>query len=144
MPDQENPATESVPRAGAPESPKWSILMHPAFFITASTLVGLLFALQEWGHMNLEGYRIGLWIVFGPWGLQYFLWGIIGWVLWRLFRPFIQTASIASDVHDRPSREPGNLLDRDHDLGCLLPALLHRIIRPWAIGSVLRSITRAT
>ncbi len=69
--------------------------MHPAFFITASTLVGLLFALQEWGHMRLEGYEIGPAIVFGSWGLQYFLWGIIGWVLWRLFRPFIQTVSIA-------------------------------------------------
>ena len=69
--------------------------MHPAFFITASTLVGLLFALQEWGHMRWEGYEIGLGIVVGSWGLQYFLWGIIGWVLWRLFRPFIQSASIA-------------------------------------------------
>ena len=69
--------------------------MHPAFFITASTLVGLLFALQEWGHMGVEGYQIGPGIVFGSWGLQYFLWGVIGWVLWRLFRPFIQTASIA-------------------------------------------------
>ena len=58
MPDQENPTTESVPCAGAPESPKWSILMHPVFFITASTLVGLLFALQQWGHMNVEGYQI--------------------------------------------------------------------------------------
>jgi anti-sigma regulatory factor (Ser/Thr protein kinase) len=93
--DQENPATESVTRAGATGSPRRSILMHPAFFITASTLVGLLFALQEWGHMRWEGYEIGLGIVVGSWGLQYFLWGIIGWVLWRLFRPFIQSASIA-------------------------------------------------
>ena len=93
--DQENPTTESVPHAGAPESTKRTILMHPAFFITASTLVGLLFALQEWGHMRLEGYEIGPAFVFGGWGLQYFLWGIIGWVLWRLFRPFIQSASIA-------------------------------------------------
>ena len=41
--------------------------MHPAFFITASTLVGLLFALQEWGHMSMEGYQIGprdrIWIM---------------------------------------------------------------------------------
>jgi two-component system, LytTR family, sensor kinase len=94
VPDQENPATELVTRAGAPESNHRSILMHPAFFITASTLVGLLFALQEWGHMSLEGYRIRAAIVFGSWGLQYFLWGIIGWILWRLFRPFIQSASI--------------------------------------------------
>jgi hypothetical protein len=93
--DQENPNPESVPRAGAPESPNWSILMHPAFFITGSTFVGLLFALQAWQHMSMEGYPIRLWHAIGPWGLQYFLWGTIGWVLWRLFRPFIQTASIA-------------------------------------------------
>ncbi len=68
--------------------------MHPAFFITASTLVGLLFALQQWGHMNVEGYRIGLWRAIVPWGVQYLLWGIIAWVLWRLFQQFIQTASI--------------------------------------------------
>jgi two-component system, LytTR family, sensor kinase len=92
--DQENPTTESEPLAGAPESTKRTILMHPAFFITASTLVGLLFALQQWGHMNMEGYQIGLWTAIVPWGLQYFLWGIIAWSLWRLFRRFIQSASI--------------------------------------------------
>jgi len=68
--------------------------MHPAFFITASTLVGLLFALQQRGHMSLEGYPIGLWRAIGPWGVQYFLWGTLAWVLWRLFRPFIQSATM--------------------------------------------------
>ena len=94
MPDLKDEAAEFALRAGAPGSPKRSILMHPAFFITASTLVGLLFALQQWGHMNVEGYPIGLWRTIGPWGVQYFLWGTIAWVLWRLFRQFIQTASI--------------------------------------------------
>jgi two-component sensor histidine kinase len=94
VPDQVNPATESAPRSGAPESPKWSILMHPALFITGSTFVGLLFALQAWEHMNIEGYPIRLWRAIAPWTLQYFLWGTIAWVLWRLFRPFIQSASI--------------------------------------------------
>jgi two-component system, LytTR family, sensor kinase len=92
--DQENPNPESEPRASAPESTERTIWMHPAFFITVSTLVGLLFALQEWGHMNVEGYEIGLWTAIAPWGLQYFLWGIITWSLWRLFRGFIQSASI--------------------------------------------------
>ncbi len=95
MSDQENPNLESEPRAGAPGSTERTILMHPAFFITASTMVGLLFALQEWGHVSMEGYQISPGIVFGSWGLQYFLWGVIGWVLWRLFRRFIQSASIA-------------------------------------------------
>jgi two-component sensor histidine kinase len=55
----------------------------------------MLFALQEWGHMSMEGYQIGPAIVFESWGLQYFLWGTITWVLWRLFGSFIQSASIA-------------------------------------------------
>ncbi len=93
--DPENPNPESVMRASAPESTKRTILMHPAFFISACTLVGLLFALQEWGHLNMEGYQISPGLEFGSWGLQYFLWGVICWVLWRLFRPFIQSASIA-------------------------------------------------
>jgi len=92
--DKESPNPEFEPRAGAPESTTWSILMHPAFFISGSTLVGVLFALQAWEHMSMEGYPIGLWTAIGPWGLQYFLWGTIGWVLWRLYRPFIQSASI--------------------------------------------------
>ena len=95
MPDQENPVGESATRAGAPGSPKRSILMHPAFFISACTLVGLLFALQEWGHLNMDGYQISPGVVFGSWGLQYFLWGVICWVLWLFFRRFIQSARIA-------------------------------------------------
>lgn len=94
MSDKENTSTEFEARAGVPESAKWSVLMHPAFFISASTFVGLLFALQAWEHMNIEGYPITLWHAIGPWCMQYFLWGTIGWVLWRLFRPFIQSASI--------------------------------------------------
>jgi len=94
MSDQKNATTESEPRAGAPESIKRTILMHPAFFITASTFVGVLFALQELGHMRLEGYEIGFWAAILPWGLQYFLWGIFAWSLWRPFRRFIQSASI--------------------------------------------------
>ncbi len=94
MPDLKDEATESALRAGVPGSPNQSILMHPVFFISASTLVGLLFALQQRGHMIMEGYPIGLWRAIGPWGVQYFLWGIIAWVLWRLFRLFIQSATI--------------------------------------------------
>ena len=94
MPDLKDEATEFALRAGVTGSPNQSILMHPVFFISASTLVGLLFALQQRGHMIMEGYPIGLWRAIGPWGVQYFLWGIIAWVLWRLFRLFIQSATI--------------------------------------------------
>jgi two-component system, LytTR family, sensor kinase len=67
--------------------------MHPAFFITAFTLLGILFALQEWTNMGLEGYSVDPVLVFESWGLQYFLWGVICWLLSRIFRHFIQTVS---------------------------------------------------
>jgi two-component system, LytTR family, sensor kinase len=67
--------------------------MHPAFYIPAFTLLGILFALQEWTNMAREGYSVDPVQVFESWGLQYFLWGTITWLLWRAFRPFIQTVN---------------------------------------------------
>jgi two-component system, LytTR family, sensor kinase len=67
--------------------------MHPAVYIPAFTLLGILFALQEWTNMGLEGYSVSPWMVFESWGLQYFLWGVITWLLWRMFRRFIETVS---------------------------------------------------
>jgi two-component system, LytTR family, sensor kinase len=71
-----------------------SVLMHPVVFIALFTLVGLLFAAQEWEHVISSGYKINASMVFGAWGLQYFFWGITAWVLWRLFRSFIQNATV--------------------------------------------------
>jgi hypothetical protein len=70
-----------------------SLLMHPVIFVAAFTLLGSLMALQEWLNIHRAGYRIGPAIVFESWGAQYFLWGVTGWVLWRLFQNFIQHAS---------------------------------------------------
>jgi two-component system LytT family sensor kinase len=67
--------------------------MHPAFFITAFTLLGILFALQEWTNMGLEGYSVDPKLVFETWGLQYFLWGVFCWLLSRIFRRFIKTVN---------------------------------------------------
>jgi two-component system, LytTR family, sensor kinase len=68
-------------------------IMHPAVFIAAFTLLGILFATQEWHHAHKSGFDIEAAIIFESWGLQYFFWGVISWVLWRAFRPFIQNAS---------------------------------------------------
>lgn len=74
---------------------KISMLMHPVVFVTASTLVGTLFATQEWMNLRQMGYKgIQASDVFESWGVQYFMWGVTAWVLWRLFRPFIEEASI--------------------------------------------------
>ncbi|MGB8032001.1 MAG: histidine kinase [Terracidiphilus sp.] len=71
-----------------------SLWTHPVIFVAAFTSIGILFAAQEWLNILHYGYRIGPAIVFESWGAQYFLWGVIAWTLWRLFRPFIQTASV--------------------------------------------------
>ena len=78
----------------AADSPGRSVLTHPVVFVAAFTLIGMLFAAQEWLHLYHSGYRISAALVFESWGSQYFIWGIISWVLWRLFRPFIQKASV--------------------------------------------------
>ena len=78
----------------APDSPGRSVLTHPVVFVAAFTLIGILFAAQEWLHLYHSGYRISAALVFESWGSQYFIWGIISWVLWRLYRPFIQKASV--------------------------------------------------
>jgi two-component system LytT family sensor kinase len=72
---------------------KQTVFMNPVLFVAAFTLLGTLFAAQEWIHVHSTGYDMRAAIIFESWGLQYFMWGIISWVLWRLFPHFIQNAS---------------------------------------------------
>jgi two-component system LytT family sensor kinase len=67
--------------------------MHPAIFVSASVLLGMLFALQEWMSVRLWSYHIGIPLLLEAWGLQYFLWGVICWLLWRWMGQRIQQAS---------------------------------------------------
>ena len=67
--------------------------MHPAIFIGSSTLIGVLFALQQWVGMHLWSYRIGISIMLEAWGLQYFLWGVLCWLLWWWLGAQIQRAT---------------------------------------------------
>jgi hypothetical protein len=67
--------------------------MHPAIFVSASVLLGTLFALQEWMTMRLWSYRMGIGLLFSAWWVQYFLWGVICWLLWRWCGPWIQRAN---------------------------------------------------
>lgn len=48
--------------------------------------------------MRLWGYRVHAVIVLEAWGLQYFLWGVLCWFLWRWFGPQIQRASVVSII----------------------------------------------
>lgn len=40
------------------------------------------------------GYHIGAQILFASWGVEYLIWGILFWALWRLLWPFIQKATL--------------------------------------------------
>ena len=68
--------------------------MHPAIFITASVILGILFALQEWSSMRQLGYHPDVAIYMEEWGAHFFFWGILCWLLWRLLNPQVQSASI--------------------------------------------------
>jgi two-component system, LytTR family, sensor kinase len=68
--------------------------MHPAIFVSASVLLGMLFALQQWMSVRLWSYHIGIPLLLEAWGLQYFLWGVICWLLWRWMGTRIQQASV--------------------------------------------------
>jgi two-component system, LytTR family, sensor kinase len=71
-----------------------TILMHPVVFVSAFTVLGLLFAAQEWLNIHHSGYSVSTALVFESWGAQYFLWGVLCWGLWRIFEAFIQNAGV--------------------------------------------------
>src|SRR5258708_38807118 len=60
--------------------------LHPVVFVGAFTLLGLLFALQEW--VSLHSWNSHITITFrlliAAWCVHYFLLGSICWVLWWL------------------------------------------------------------
>lgn len=59
------------------------MFMHPAICIPPFVLVGELFALQTWINLKHWGYHIGP-VLFTAWGVQYLIWGIMCWLMWRL------------------------------------------------------------
>ena len=68
------------------------LLMHPLVFISAWFCLGNLFALQEWVNLRHWGYMIGIGIELKSWGAEFLIWGVLNWLLWRIFGPFIQRA----------------------------------------------------
>jgi two-component system LytT family sensor kinase len=72
--------------------------MHPAIFIGTYSLVGALFALQEWIFMRRWAYQWNYHfqaiITFAEFIVSYFFWGAICWIVWCFFRPSIQGANL--------------------------------------------------
>lgn len=72
------------------------VLMHPVVFIGIWVVLGILFALQEWMNLRRWGYHIGILIELQSWGVEFLIWGILSWSLWRTLGSFIQNASLKS------------------------------------------------
>lgn len=70
--------------------------LRPAVFIGSSVLVGQLFALQEFLNAHRWGYPAGLGFLSEMWDMQFLIWGVICWLLWRYLRSFIVRASLFS------------------------------------------------
>jgi signal transduction histidine kinase len=68
--------------------------MHPAVFISASVLLGLLFALQEWVSSLRMGSHFSMLVIISAWGFHFFLWGAILWCFWAFFENQIQSGSL--------------------------------------------------
>ena len=72
------------------ESRKDPLFMNPVIFIGTAVCLGFLFALQEWVFSRRMGSHWGTSIFFEVWGLHFFLWGTICWLLWRLLKDLVQ------------------------------------------------------
>jgi len=67
--------------------------MNPLVFLAIAALLAALFALQEWVEVRQMSRHISLSLLLQAWGVQYLLWGLICWVLWRFWGKRLQTIS---------------------------------------------------
>jgi two-component system LytT family sensor kinase len=72
--------------------------MHPIIFMGGAVLLGALFALQEWISSRFWSYKVHLSLLFEAWGVQYFIWGALCWLLWWKLRPQINNATARTIV----------------------------------------------
>ena len=68
--------------------------MHPAVFIGGFVALGLLFAGQAFMGNRMLSFKLDLPLLLVLWGVQYFLWGVLCWLLWFWLGPRIQTAPL--------------------------------------------------
>jgi hypothetical protein len=68
--------------------------MHPLIFITGATSIGLLFAVQEWFSSRFWNYHVNLGVEIQAWGAQFFIWGVLCWIVWFTLRPQIYNISL--------------------------------------------------
>lgn len=83
-----------------PQGRTQPLFMHPVICIPAFVVVGQLFALQTWINLDHWGYHVSSAILFGAWGSQYLIWGVMLWLMWR-FLPHLITKSNLTEVLTR-------------------------------------------
>jgi len=72
---------------------KQPLFMHPAIYIPAFAVVGELFALQSWVNYRHWGYHLST-VLFSAWGVQFFIWGILTWLMWRFWPHLVSRANL--------------------------------------------------
>jgi two-component system LytT family sensor kinase len=72
--------------------------MHPLVFVGSTVMLGLLFAFQQWVSLRLWSYHVSILQAFEAWGVQYFIWGVLCWLLWRWFGPQLQRAKLTAII----------------------------------------------
>lgn len=72
--------------------------LHPVVFVGAFTLLGMLFALQEWVslHSWYSHVLVTISLLLEAWGVQYFLLGLMCWLLWWKLGEQIQRVNLFS------------------------------------------------
>jgi two-component system LytT family sensor kinase len=69
------------------------VFMHPLVFVIGSALLGMLFALQNWISVRRMNVHVGLPLLLEAWCVEYLLWGLMCWLLWRWLGPWLQRVS---------------------------------------------------
>lgn len=67
--------------------------MNPAVFLGTGALLAAVFALQEWVEVRQMSRHINFTLLLEAWGVQYLLWGVICWGLWRFLGSQLQRIS---------------------------------------------------
>jgi hypothetical protein len=68
--------------------------MHPAIFIPTWVGLGALLAVRDWINIRDWGYHIKASTVFEAWGVEFLIWGVLYWLLWRFLLGLILNANI--------------------------------------------------
>jgi len=68
--------------------------MHPAIFVGGFVFLGALFGLQNWITEHTWGYKVNLALLLRAWTVQYFIWGVMCWLVWFWLGRAIQDAGV--------------------------------------------------